>query len=195
MLRRTAGAAPQHLTFRKTLLRFSGGGAGPPRSALDALVNLLALAAGAMLCLLVVLICVDVTARTLRLFATPWTLDIAEYLLYGITFLGAPWVLREEGHIAIEIVVERLPAGARALLRRCSDAFGALVCAVLTYYAVRMFWRSYSANNLVHETFVFPEWYLYVIAPPIFLILALLFLRRMRWPRAAPPPDAPDEAL
>ncbi len=175
-------------------MRLSGGGGGPPRSALDALVNLLAFAAGAMLCVLVVLICVDVTARTLRLFATPWTLDIAEYLLYGITFLGAPWVLREEGHIAIEVAVERLPPRARALLRRCTDGFGALVCAVLTFYALRMFWRSYSAKNLVHETFVFPEWYLYVIAPPIFLILTLLFLRRVLWPRPTPVADAADEA-
>jgi len=175
-------------------LRTSGGRGGPPRSALDALVNLLALAAGAMLCLLVVLICVDVAARSLRLFATPWTLDVAEYLLYGITFLGAPWVLREEGHIAIEVAVERLPLRARALLRRCTDGFGALVCAVLAYYALRMFWRSYRAGNLVHETFVFPEWYLYVIAPPIFLILLLLFLRRVLRPHPAPPPEVPGEA-
>jgi TRAP-type C4-dicarboxylate transport system permease small subunit len=160
-------------------LQLTGGGSGPPRSALDALVNLLALLAGAMLCALVVLICIDVASRSLRLFATPWTLDIAEYLLYGITFFGAPWVLREEGHIAIEIVVERLAPRPRRLLRRCTDGLGALVCAVLCYYALRMFWRSYSAKNLVQQTFVFPEWYLYVIAPPIFLILLLLFLRRM----------------
>ena len=91
-------------------------------------------------------------------------------------------MLREEGHIAIEIAVERLPPGPRALLRRIVDGFGALVCAVLCYYALRTFWRSYSAKNLVQETFVFPEWYLYVIAPPIFLILMLLFLRRVLRP-------------
>jgi len=172
----------------------SSAGEGPPRSALDGLVNLLALLAGAMLCALVVLICTDVTARTLRLFPTPWTLDIAEYLLYGITFLGAPWVLREEGHIAIEIAVERLPPGPRALLRRVVDGFGALVCAVLCYYALRTFWRSYSAKNLVQETFVFPEWYLYVIAPPTFLILLLLFLRRM-WRARQAATEPPSEGL
>jgi C4-dicarboxylate transporter DctQ subunit len=176
-------------------LRLTGDGEGPPRSALDALVNLLALAAGAMLCALVVLICMDVTARSLRLFATPWTLDIAEYLLYGITFFGAPWVLREEGHIAIEIVVERFSVRWRNLMRRFTDGLGALVCAVLCYYALRMFWRSYSANNLVQQTFVFPEWYLYVIAPPIFLILLLLFLRRMLRRHVTSPADAPGEGL
>jgi C4-dicarboxylate transporter DctQ subunit len=177
-------------------LRWTRGGEGPPRSALDGLVNVLALLAGAMLCVLVVLICVDVASRSLRLFATPWTLDIAEYLLYGITFFGAPWVLREDGHIAIEIVAERLAPQPRRLLRRFTDGLGALVCAVLCYYAARMFWRSYSAKNLVQQTFVFPEWYLYVIAPPIFLILLLLFLRRMLRPSGqAAAGEAPGEGL
>jgi len=133
-----------------------------------------------LLCALAVLICLDVAARTFRLFAMPWTLDVTEYLLYAITFLGAPWVLREDGHIAIEIFVERLGGGARRAVRKAADALGALVCAALLYYACRAFWRSYAAHNLVYETFVFPEWYLYSLAPPVFLILLLLFLRRLR---------------
>jgi len=139
------------------------------------------------------LVSLDVGSRSARLFSMPWTLDVCEFLLYAITFLGAPWVLREEGHIAIEILVERLAPRPRRLLRRFTDGLGALVCAVLCYYALRMFWRSYSANNLVQQTFVFPEWYLYVIAPPIFLILLLLFLRRMMRPGAAAAAEAPDE--
>jgi C4-dicarboxylate transporter DctQ subunit len=154
------------------------------RAPLDWLVDALALLAGALLCALVALTCVDVAARTFRLFATPWTLDIAEYMLYAITFLGAPWVLREDGHIAIELVVERLPPRARAAARIASDALGALVCAVLLYYAGRAFWRSYASGNRVYETFVFPEWYLYCLAPPVFLLLLLLFVGRLWRPGA-----------
>jgi TRAP-type transport system small permease protein len=145
---------------------------------LDRLVDALGLIAGALLCGLVVLICLDVAARTFKLFATPWTLDIAQYALYAITFLGAPWVLREDGHIAIEIFVERLGPRARRWVRRGSDALGAVVCAVLLVYSARALWRSYAANNLVYQTFVFPEWYLYCLAPPVFALLLLLFLRR-----------------
>jgi len=128
----------------------------------------------------VVVVCLDVAARSLKLFPTPWAPDVSEYLLYGITFLGAPWVLREDGHIAIEIFVERLGARARRVVRTAADALGAAVCAVLLYYACRALWRSYAAHNLVYETFVFPEWYLYSLAPPVFLLLLLLFLRRFR---------------
>ncbi len=129
--------------------------------------------------------CVDVAARHFKLFATPWTLDIAQYLLYGITFLGTPWVLREQGHIAIEILVEHLAPRARRALRRATDAFGAAVCAVLLVFACRVLWRSYAQHNMVQQTFVFPEWYLYVIAPPVFLILALEYARRAWRPRRA----------
>ncbi len=169
----------------------SGKAGGP----LDRLVDALALAAGALLCALVVLICMDVVARTFTLFATPWTLDITEYMLYAITFLGSPWVLREDGHIAIEIFVERLAPRARRAVRRGSDALGALICAVLLYYACRMWWRSYRSKNLIYETFVFPEWYLYCIAPPVFLLLLLLFLRRTARAASQAPREPPSEGI
>jgi TRAP-type C4-dicarboxylate transport system permease small subunit len=137
----------------------------------------------------------DVAARSFKLFATPWTLDIAEYMLYGITFLGAPWVLREDGHIAIEIFLEQLAPRTRRAVRRASDALGASICAVLLYYACRTFWRSYAAHNLVYETFVFPEWYLYCVAPPVFLLLLLLFLRRAVRPAALAAREPPSEGI
>ena len=165
------------------------------RAPLDRLVDTLALVAGALLCALVALTCLDVAARSFKLFPTPWTLDIAEYMLYAITFLGAPWVLREDGHIAIEIFVEPLAPPLRRAARRGSDALGAIVCAVLLYYACRALWRSYASNNLVYETFVFPEWYLYVIAPPVFLILLLLLLRRTLRPAQQRPRAAPEEGI
>ena len=137
------------------------------------------MAAGALLCALGVLVCLDVTSRTFHLVPMPWAPDFSEYALYGITFLGAPWVLREEGHIAIELIVERLrPAGRRAA-RRAVQALGALVCAALFYFACRQLWRSYVAQNLVYETFAFPEWWQYVLPPPIFALLCALYLRRL----------------
>lgn len=151
--------------------------------------------AGALLCGLVVLTCMDVAARTFKLFPTPWTLDIAQYALYAITFLGAPWVLREDGHIAIEIFVERLPPRARWWVAGVSNGLGAVVCALLVYYSGRALWRSYAANNLVYQTFVFPEWYLYCLAPPVFALLLLLFLRRMLGARRTTPREPPKEGI
>ena len=152
------------------------------RPALDLLIDALALAAAALLCALVVLILVDVVARYLRWFSLAWGLEASEYMLYAITFLGAPWVLRERGHIAIELVVEQLPERARGGARLVADALGAAVCAALLVFACRVLWRSYQAGTMVHKSFVFPEWLVYVGMPPVFLLLLVLYLRSLARP-------------
>ena len=148
------------------------------RSALDRLIDALAIVAGALVCALVVLILIDVVARYLRWFSLAWGLEASEYLLYAVTFLGAPWVLREQGHIAVDLVVERLSERGRRIARLATDALGAVVCAVLLYYACRVAWQSYAAGTMVHKSFVFPEWLVFAGMPPIFLILLAVYLRR-----------------
>lgn len=152
------------------------------RSWLDLLIDALALAAAALLCALVVLVVLDVTARYLRLFSIPWSFDTTEYMLYAITFLGAPWVLREEGHIAIELVVERLAERPRRVVRRIADLTGAAVCALMMVFSARVAWRSWESGVLVHKSLVFPEWWVYAGLPPVMLILVAIYLRRLARP-------------
>lgn len=156
------------------------------KSLIDRLIDALALAAAALLVLITVLIVLDVGGRNLHLFSLTWVLEATEYMLYGITFFGAPWLLREQGHIAIEIVIERLPQKARRLTRRVSDALGALICAVLLVYACRALWSSYASGILVQKSFTFPEWYVYAIVPPVMLLLLGIHLRWLRRPPQAP---------
>ena len=149
------------------------------RSALDLLIDALAIVAGALLCALVAVILVDVVARYLRWFSLAWGLEASEYMLYAITFLGAPWVLRERGHIAIELVVERLSGRARRVAARAVHVLGALVCSVLFVFACVVLWRSYQSGTMVHKSFVFPEWLVYAGMPPVFLLLVIIYLRAL----------------
>jgi TRAP-type C4-dicarboxylate transport system permease small subunit len=154
-----------------------GGGAARPRSWFDVLIDALAIVAGALIVLLTALVVVDVAARNLRVFTLPWSLEATEYMLYAVTFLGAPWVLRERGHIAIELVVERLPARGRAFVERLAECAGATVCAVLFFYACRVVWQSYASGIMVQKSFAFPEWVAYAGIPPVMLILFAIYLR------------------
>ena len=162
-----------------------GGGAARPRSWFDLLIDALAVAAGALVVLLAALVVFDVAARSLRLLTLPWSLEATEYMLYAVTFLGAPWVLRENGHIAIELVVERLPARARAAAARIADILGAAICAVLFYYACRVVWQSHASGIMVQKSFSFPEWVAYAGMPPVMLILLGIYLRRLAARRGA----------
>ncbi len=161
-----------------------GGGAARPRSWFDVLIDALAIVAGALIVLLTALVVVDVAARSLRVFTLPWSLEATEYMLYAVTFLGAPWVLRENGHIAIELVVERLPPRGRAFVQRVAEWAGAAVCAVLFIYACRVVWQSYASGIMVQKSFAFPEWLAYAGIPPVMLVLVGIYLRRIIGRRA-----------
>ena len=154
------------------------------RPLFDRLIDALALAAAALLVLIAVLIVLDVGARTLRLFSIPWVLEATEYMLYALTFFGAPWLLRDQGHIAIEILVERLPAALRRKIQRVSHGVGALICALLFVYGCRVLWRSFESGVMVQKSFAFPEWWTYLIVPPVMLLLLGIYLRWLARPPA-----------
>ena len=164
------------------------------RSALDLVIDALALASAALLLLITVLIVADVCGRTLRLFSLSWVLEATEYMLYGLTFFGAPWLLREQGHIAIEILVERLPVALRRKTQRLAHGLGAVICAVLFVYGCRVVWSSYQSGVMVQKSFAFPEWTAFIIVPPVMLLLLGIYLRWLGRP-PAPAAEAAGEGI
>lgn len=145
----------------------------------------LAVVAGTLLGVLALLISLDITSRQMAGFSMPWSLDVAEYLLYLITFLAAPWVLLSGGHITVDLVVARLAPPTRRRADRGANAIGAVASLVLFWFACRVWWRSFNDGTLVYETFVFPEWWLFSAAPPVFLLLSAIFVRRTVRPPGA----------
>ena len=144
---------------------------------LERLCRALAAVAGALLVFLALLVCVDIASRQTDWFSMPWSLEVAEYLLYLITFLAAPWVLVSGGHITVDLVVARLGPSARRRADRSANAIGAIASIVLFWFACRVWWRAFSDGTRVYETFVFPEWWLFSAAPPVFALLIAIFVR------------------
>ena len=170
---------------------------------LDALIDGLAVIAGVILCALTLLICFDAVGRTLVRFSnsadwgytSPWAIDVAEDALYITTFFGAPWVLREGGHISIDLALERLTAASRNRFLAAADMIGALVCTILFYYSCHVWWTSFREQVLIHETFIFPEWTLLSIAPVTFVVMAAIMLRRAHRPTVTLKFDKPNSGL
>jgi len=177
-----------------------------PKTGLDRLIDGLAVIAGMLMIGLVLLVCADVLVRnmpkvlpealspflsdkgvadlrvSLESISIPWSLELAEYFLYAVTFLGAPWVLRDQGHIVVDLVLQVLSPASKRRAVFASHVIGAIVCLILCYYSFRVLLRSHAAGNKVVKTWTFPEWWPMLIVPPVFLILALIFLRWLRTP-------------
>ncbi|MEM6848725.1 MAG: TRAP transporter small permease subunit [Pseudomonadota bacterium] len=57
------------------------------------------------------------------------------YLLLFVTFMAMPEVTRTASHVAVSVVLERLPPGAAVFARRVIALAGAVVCAFLAHLA------------------------------------------------------------
>ena len=174
--------------------------AGPARleARFGALIEALALLASLALLAMVAIICGDVLTRNVAIPGLPrgiaWSNEISELLLYLMTLLAAPWLLRQGRHIRVDILLRALPPKAAYASEWIADVLGLVCCAWLVAYGGAVALKSFAANALSIKTLVMPEWWLLAPLPLCFLLLAIEFGFRMR--RLAAGPVGPrDEAV
>lgn len=144
------------------------------------LLDLLGVGAGIVFGVIALATTWDVLGRNLTDQTTVKGLgDLVEYALFVATFLAAPWLLRQNGHVQVDFLVTALPVRLGNALRRIADAVGLAVCLVLLVYAVRVTWRSWASGNIILKTVVFPEWWLYAVIVVSMALLVLEFSRRL----------------
>lgn len=100
------------------------------------LVNL----AGAMLLFLMLSVGLEVALRYFLGRPTSWVVEIAGYILLFIPFLVGAWVLREEGHVKMDLGLSYLSPKRRHLVNALTSVAGALICLILTVYGVKVSW-------------------------------------------------------
>lgn len=96
----------------------------------------LIIAAGVLLTLLLVIIGTDVILRYFFLKPLGWSKEISEYILLYMTFLIATWILQQEGHVKMDIVLGRLSQGIQKVINIITSAISACVCMILTYFSI-----------------------------------------------------------
>lgn len=146
-------------------------------AAIDGLVTFMAVAGCLCLFGIAGLILTDIAGRAAGVFTIPWKIDVAQYLLYFATFLAAPWVLREGGHVSVDLIAAMLPSAAADVLARVAAVIGASCSVVLVWYSLQALLQSHAAGTRVYKSLIFPEWYLYLPGPLVFALTGLIFAR------------------
>src|SRR2546421_212905 len=106
--------------------------------------------------------------------------EVGEAMLYLVTMLTAPWLLRRGQHIRVDIVLRAVPPRVGWAFEWAVDALGLACCAAIAYYGARAALASYAAESLSIKTLITPEWWLLSVLPAAFLALSLEMLFRMR---------------
>jgi TRAP-type C4-dicarboxylate transport system permease small subunit len=148
------------------------------------LLEAFALAACALVLGMTLMICADVLLRNVRIIpgmvGLEWSNEISEGMLYLITMLTAPWLLRRGQHIRVDIVLRAVPRHVGWLFEWIVDVLGLACCLAIAYYGARATLASYQAGSISIKTLVTPEWWLLSVLPVAFLALSVEMLFRMR---------------
>jgi TRAP-type C4-dicarboxylate transport system permease small subunit len=148
------------------------------------LLEWLALAGCALIFAMTVMICADVLLRNVRIVpgmvGLEWANEISEAMLYLITLLVAPWLMRQGQHIRVDIVLRAVPNAVGWVFEWLVDLLAFGCCAIIAWYGVRAALASYHAGSMSIKTLITPEWWLLAVLPVAFLLLTIEMLFRMR---------------
>jgi TRAP-type C4-dicarboxylate transport system permease small subunit len=148
------------------------------------LLEALALAGCAVILAMTLMICADVLLRNVRvipgIYGLAWANEVSEAMLYLVTLLVAPWLLRQGQHIRVDIVLRAVPRRLGWHFEWIADALGFACCAIIAWYGMVATLKSYQSGALSIKTLVTPEWWMQAPLPVAFLLLSIEMLFRMR---------------
>lgn len=143
----------------------------------DGVLYGMALIAAGTLVWLMVSVVVSVAMRNLGMQPFAWLFTSAEYGLLYMTMLGAPWLVREKGHVHIELVTAALPSALRRIVSRAVAAGCVAVSLILAWYGLDLFLTNIERNDFDVRAYFFPRWMLTITFPIAFTFMAIEFAR------------------
>ena len=141
-------------------------------------LDILVVAASILLLIMTVMIGADVISRNAG-GGIAASNELSEDILYLMTLLAAPWVLRQGQHIRVDIILRMLPVRVAWLLEWIGDIVGLLCCLYFVWYGWLITAASYRAGSINIKTLVTPEWWTLTPLPIAFALLAIEFMFRM----------------
>jgi C4-dicarboxylate transporter, DctQ subunit len=133
--------------------------------------------AGLLMVAMMVTIVIDVVLRNLGFQSSSVFFTFSEYSLLLIPCLGAPWLVREKGHVFVEILLMYLRPVARFRATQVIGVASIVVCAVVAWYGFEVTIRDFTEGRQDTRVFDTPRWLLVIWIPLSFLMMAIEFAR------------------
>lgn len=146
----------------------------------DRVLFALAYVAAVILLVMMISIDVDVVKRYIFLRPLPGVINIAEFALLYMLFLGTTWVLSNDKHVKIDILLINLPGKVQCIVNTISSSIAALATLMFSIFGWVITWEAFQANAHLVRSIVVPKAAVYVVIPIGSLLLTIQFIRRAR---------------
>ena len=144
----------------------------------DVLNRALAAVACAVFVLVALLVCGEIVTRATIDVSNPWLVEISEIALLYITFMAAAWVLGNDKHVALDLLLTRLAARPAAYLHVALSVAAAAACFVVAWFGAATVIDQY-LHDIREPTIMAPlTFWITAVVPFGFVLLGVQFLRR-----------------
>lgn len=120
----------------------------------------------------------DVLSRFFLNRPIGWVFEVTEFAMLYVPMLGAAYLLRTNGHVNIDIVLDHSSSRMKSLLNMITSVLGAIICMVVAYWGVVTSWNNYQRGVLTSGIVVIPKYILLGIIPIGFSSLMIEFVRK-----------------
>jgi C4-dicarboxylate transporter DctQ subunit len=120
----------------------------------------------------------DITLRYCFNMPLGWVKEISEYILVFLGFLVAPWILKQEGHVKMDLVLNHFSLRSQRTMNIITSVISMIVALTVWWFSLRVTVDFYRTELLTPSVLELPKW---VLMTPILLgafLLAIQFMRR-----------------
>ena len=146
--------------------------------ALDRINFVMVIIGAGLLLGLTVIVGADITLRYVFYRPLGWVKEVSEYILVFLGFLVAAWILKDDGHVKMDLVVSKVSPRAQTLLNLVTSGISVIVVLVITCFSARVVGSFYKSKLIVPSVLEPQKW---ILLTPIFvgcLLLTIQFIRR-----------------
>ena len=122
-------------------------------------------------------VCIELFMRNFFNRPQIWSVEVTEYAMLYVTFLGAAWLLKEEGHVRVDILLVLLKPKSGALLNSITSILGVIACSVLAFYGTWSTWLHYQKVLYTFTAMELLKWPFLIVIPFGSLLLVIQFVR------------------
>ena len=143
----------------------------------DRVINIMFYAASGLSLVIFFGTCIELFMRYFFNRPQIWAVEVTEYTMLYITFLGTAWLLREEGHVRIDLLLSFLAPNSQAFLNTITSILGAIVCSVIAFYGSWSTWLHYQKALTTFSAMELLKWPFLIVIPFGSLLLLIQFIR------------------
>jgi len=127
--------------------------------------------------LITLLILYDVITRNLGLSGITHTLPLTEYGLYYTTLFGAPWLVRKQHHVYMQLITALIADRFRPWVANLSYLMCMITCGLICYYSSLVTIETFVRADHEVRSFDMPRWLIFAVMPLSFFLMTVEFAR------------------